>query len=393
MASKKVTKQEKKSLSSDSDSSSNSSTSSNPQESNSSSSAREEIVEKKRVKESSSEEEKAAGSDSSSSSSSENSSSENEEDTSSSSEDSSSEEKVKKKVDTKKIMDRVETNAETAGRCVFMKNFDGKLKKEEINAEIEKIGEIDILRVPVRRNETFNRGFLIVVFKKKESVAEALKLNGTQFLGCKIYVEELKDGMKKKENYEEERGEKRSEHKETKDPGQKSIIFAGNLPYEIDEFKFKKFIESKGKVYGVRLPQDKETGRKRGFAFIEFSTRNEMEEFLKLDLKYDDRKIHMKISEERKGNDDRRNDGRRMERGNDDRRGNNDSRGNNDRRIERGSYERKDNRRNDDRRGNNDRRENDKRGGNGDFKKKRFDDSRNNKENNSKKVKFEDSDE
>jgi RNA recognition motif-containing protein len=52
-------------------------------------------------------------------------------------------------------------------------------------------------------------------------------------------------------------------------------IYVGNLSYEIGEADLKEVFAEYGTVKRVHLPTDRETGRKRGFAFVEMETENE----------------------------------------------------------------------------------------------------------------------
>ncbi|MFM7713915.1 MAG: RNA recognition motif domain-containing protein, partial [Microcystis sp.] len=46
-------------------------------------------------------------------------------------------------------------------------------------------------------------------------------------------------------------------------------IFVGNLSYEISQEDLVEVFQDYGKVKRVHIPVDKETQRKRGFAFVE----------------------------------------------------------------------------------------------------------------------------
>jgi RNA recognition motif-containing protein len=49
-------------------------------------------------------------------------------------------------------------------------------------------------------------------------------------------------------------------------------IFVGNLPFEISEEDLTEAFSEYGKVTRVYFPLDRETKRKRGFAFVELET-------------------------------------------------------------------------------------------------------------------------
>ena len=52
-------------------------------------------------------------------------------------------------------------------------------------------------------------------------------------------------------------------------------IYVGNLDYEIDQGDLTEVFAEYGTVKRVHLPLDRETGRKRGFAFVEMDTEAE----------------------------------------------------------------------------------------------------------------------
>jgi RNA recognition motif-containing protein len=58
-------------------------------------------------------------------------------------------------------------------------------------------------------------------------------------------------------------------------------IFIGNLPYEVSQDDLKKVFADYGTVKSVRMPMDRETGRVRGFAFVEMGTDTEESEAIK----------------------------------------------------------------------------------------------------------------
>lgn len=49
-------------------------------------------------------------------------------------------------------------------------------------------------------------------------------------------------------------------------------VFVGNLNYQTTEAELSAFFSSAGNVLSVRIPLDRETGRPRGFGFVEFES-------------------------------------------------------------------------------------------------------------------------
>ena len=55
-------------------------------------------------------------------------------------------------------------------------------------------------------------------------------------------------------------------------------IFVGNIPYDATEQELKEFFQKAGNITQVVIPKDRETGKPRGFAFVEFETAAQMQE-------------------------------------------------------------------------------------------------------------------
>ena len=48
-------------------------------------------------------------------------------------------------------------------------------------------------------------------------------------------------------------------------------LYVGNLPYRANEGVVRALFEEQGKVFNVRLLKDKNTGKRRGFGFVEMA--------------------------------------------------------------------------------------------------------------------------
>lgn len=53
-------------------------------------------------------------------------------------------------------------------------------------------------------------------------------------------------------------------------------VFVGGVPYAATEEELKGHFSTAGQVASVFMPIDRETGKKRGFAFVEFSNEDDM---------------------------------------------------------------------------------------------------------------------
>ncbi len=58
-------------------------------------------------------------------------------------------------------------------------------------------------------------------------------------------------------------------------------LFVGNLSFKLTEADLEELFAQSGKVVSVVIPTDRETGRKRGFAFVQMETQAEAEAAVK----------------------------------------------------------------------------------------------------------------
>lgn len=54
-------------------------------------------------------------------------------------------------------------------------------------------------------------------------------------------------------------------------------IYVGNLSYDVTEVDLEQVFAEYGTVKSVKIPSDRETGRSRGFGFVEMDTETEEE--------------------------------------------------------------------------------------------------------------------
>src|SRR5215467_658322 len=58
-------------------------------------------------------------------------------------------------------------------------------------------------------------------------------------------------------------------------------LFVGNLPYDATEDEIRQHFSAVGNLSYVSIPLDRETGRKRGFAFVEFADSEQAQEAIR----------------------------------------------------------------------------------------------------------------
>ena len=73
-------------------------------------------------------------------------------------------------------------------------------------------------------------------------------------------------------------------------------LYVGNLHFSISEQKLEEMFAEAGKVVSVNLIKDRDSGRSKGFAFIEMSNQVEVEEAIKQFNEYDIQGRALKVS-------------------------------------------------------------------------------------------------
>lgn len=79
-------------------------------------------------------------------------------------------------------------------------------------------------------------------------------------------------------------------------------LYIGNLNYITTEEMLSSFFQKFGKISSVKLMKDEESGRSRGFAFIEFEKKSAAEDAISVmsGRELDGRKIIVNYADERK---------------------------------------------------------------------------------------------
>lgn len=134
-------------------------------------------------------------------------------------------------------------------RTIFMKGLDYDNRDVDIQEQMEKIGPVLRVYVPMTHDNRRNKGFAYVEFKKLADAQKALKLNDTMFLGRRVVV----DSAKPRTNFKI------------------FTVFCKNLSFDTTKEDLQEHFNTFGPVYNISLPMDTDhEGRNRGFCFVEY---------------------------------------------------------------------------------------------------------------------------
>jgi nucleolin len=158
------------------------------------------------------------------------------------------------------------------GLSLFVGQLDWNCTEDELRAFFEDNGKtVTTVRMSVDRNADQgvkrNRGFGYVDFANAADVAAARELNGVEFQGRNIRIDDATPAPRrqKDENYSP----------------RTSTVFVANIARSLDEAGLREAFESFGTINEVRLPIDRETEQIRGFGYVQFETEEQAEKAVK----------------------------------------------------------------------------------------------------------------
>ena len=87
---------------------------------------------------------------------------------------------------------------------------------------------------------------------------------------------------------------------ESSDSGEVKTLYVGNLPYRANEGAVRELFSAYGNVHSVRLVKDKNTGKRRGFGFVEMAASDVNAAIEKLnDSEFQQRTLKVREAKER----------------------------------------------------------------------------------------------
>lgn len=79
-----------------------------------------------------------------------------------------------------------------------------------------------------------------------------------------------------------------------------TTLYVGNLPYRANEGSVRDLFSEHGKVFSVRLLRDKQTGKRRGFGFVEIATSDSKKVIETLnDFEFQERALKVRLANEK----------------------------------------------------------------------------------------------
>src|SRR5262245_6365939 len=137
---------------------------------------------------------------------------------------------------------------------IYVGNLPVPTTEHELGSLFERVGRVVSVRIMRDRDTGRNKGFGFVEMSVGEAEQAIHQLNGVALHGYALSVSEARP---------------RPESSAGRDSST-SRLFVGNLSYEATAAELTDLFEAVGPVAYVSLPVERESGKPRGFAFVDF---------------------------------------------------------------------------------------------------------------------------
>lgn len=172
---------------------------------------------------------------------------------------------------------------------LYVGNLPFDVDSERLANVFNEAGIVEIAEVIYNRETDQSRGFGFVTMSTVEEAEKAVEMFNRYDLG----------GRPLTVNKAAPRGSRPERPPRVNEPSYR--IYIGNLPWQVDDSRLEQVFSEHGNVVSARVVYDRETGRSRGFGFVQFSTEAEVEDAIAaLDgQSLDGRTIRVNVAEER----------------------------------------------------------------------------------------------
>ena len=157
---------------------------------------------------------------------------------------------------------------DSSSLTVFVGRLSWNVDNDWLQSEFEECGEVISARVQMDRNTGKSRGFGYVEFADPSSVEKALQFSGKEIDGRPINVDRSTSN-KGSGGAGNPNDARRAAYGDKISPPS-SVLFVGNLSFDATEDSLWDVFAEYGDVKGVRVPTDRDSGRVKGYGYVEF---------------------------------------------------------------------------------------------------------------------------
>ncbi|XP_076023358.1 RNA-binding protein 39b isoform X1 [Genypterus blacodes] len=154
------------------------------------------------------------------------------------------------------------TPEERDARTVFCMQLAARIRARDLEDFFSAVGKVRDVRMISDRNSRRSKGIAYIEFVEASSVPLAIGLTGQRLLGVPIIVQASQA--------EKNRAAAAANNLQKGSSGPMRL-YVGSLHFNITEEMLRGIFEPFGKIEGIQLMMDSETGRSKGYGFISFA--------------------------------------------------------------------------------------------------------------------------
>uniref|UniRef100_A0A8C2X406 RNA binding motif protein 39b n=1 Tax=Cyclopterus lumpus TaxID=8103 RepID=A0A8C2X406_CYCLU len=151
---------------------------------------------------------------------------------------------------------------ERDARTVFCMQLAARIRARDLEDFFSAVGKVRDVRMISDRNSRRSKGIAYIEFVESSSVPLAIGLTGQRLLGVPIIVQASQA--------EKNRAAAAANNLQKGSSGPMRL-YVGSLHFNITEEMLRGIFEPFGKIEGIQLMMDSETGRSKGYGFISFA--------------------------------------------------------------------------------------------------------------------------
>ncbi|XP_077446679.1 RNA-binding protein 39b isoform X1 [Stigmatopora argus] len=155
------------------------------------------------------------------------------------------------------------TPEERDARTVFCMQLAARIRARDLEDFFSAVGKVRDVRMISDRNSRRSKGIAYIEFVESSSVPLAIGLTGQRLLGVPIIVQASQA--------EKNRAAAAAASNLQKGSAGPMRLYVGSLHFNITEEMLRGIFEPFGKIEGIQLMMDSETGRSKGYGFISFA--------------------------------------------------------------------------------------------------------------------------
>jgi RNA recognition motif-containing protein len=169
--------------------------------------------------------------------------------------------KCNEQLSKEELANRKESRA-NEGVKIYVGNVSFETTKEQLVECFEQYGTVSDCYVPLDSNTGMMRGFAFIRMPNEEESNKAIESSNGEMLG----------GRDIEVSVSLPRGQAPPRRNRNRQPPNQTKIYVGNLPFETDADELTELFQDFGTVNDCYMPEDRMTGRGRGFGFISMPT-------------------------------------------------------------------------------------------------------------------------